>query len=116
MSKIATKQKNRNRRHNRIRAKVSGTAECPRLAMFRSNRSLYAQLIDDKKGVTLGAIDTRKIKGDTAILRAKNAGLEFATNSKKNGIEKVVFDRGGFLFAGSIKEFAEGAREGGLIF
>ncbi len=116
MSKLAIKQKNRNRRHNRVRAKVSGTVEIPRLAVFRSNCFLYAQLIDDKNGVTLGAVDTKNIKEDTAVKRAKSAGLEIASSAKKSGIEKVVFDRGGFMFAGSIKEFAEGAREGGLIF
>ena len=116
MNKTATKKDNRARRHNRIRARVSGTKECPRLCVFRSNKYLYAQLVDDEKGTTLSAIDTKKMKGKTLRERATEAGEALAAEAKKNKIEKVVFDRGGFLFTGSIKDFAEGARKGGLKF
>lgn len=116
MSTTDSKQINRKRRHNRVRAKVSGTAECPRLAVYRSNKFIYAQLIDDEKGVTLGALDSRKVSGANARARAAAVGEELAAQAKKIGIEKVVFDRGGFLYTGSIKEVAEGARKGGLTF
>jgi large subunit ribosomal protein L18 len=116
MNTTSAKKQKRARRHNRIRTRVSGTKECPRLCVFRSNRFLYAQLIDDEKEMTLGAIDTKKMKGGTPRERANEAGKEIASIAKKAGIEKVVFDRGGFLFAGTIKEFADAARQGGLIF
>lgn len=116
MNKSAVKKEKRVRRHNRIRAKIVGSATCPRLSVFRSNKYLYGQLIDDENGVTLGAVDTRKITGGNPRENARKAGNEIAGIAKKAGIEKVVFDRGGFLFAGSIKEFADGAREGGLQF
>ena len=115
MSKISKKQQ-RTRRHNRIRARVSGTKECPRLCVFRSNRFLYAQIIDDENGVTLAATNTKKVTGATPLERASTAGTAIAEAGKKVGVEKVVFDRGGFLFAGAIKEFAEGARKSGLQF
>jgi large subunit ribosomal protein L18 len=116
MSTTDSKQINRKRRHNRVRAKVSGTAECPRLAVYRSNKCIYVQLIDDVKAVTLGATDSRKVTGENARARASAVGTEIANIAKKIGIEKVVFDRGGFLYTGSIKEVAEGARKGGLTF
>lgn len=106
----------RTRRHARIRAKVSGTASCPRLAVFRSNRFMYAQLIDDEAGKTLASIDTRTMKGETALLRAGEAGKTLAGEAKKKGIERVVFDRGGFQYQGAVVALAEGAREGGLQF
>lgn len=116
MNKSAEKKEKRTRRHNRIRAKISGSAACPRLCVFRSNRYLYAQLIDDEKGTTLACIDTRKVDGTGVRERARKAGGDIAALAKKAGIERVVFDRGGFLFAGSIKEFADAARNGGLNF
>ena len=106
----------RTRRHARIRSQVKGTAECPRLAVFRSNRFLYAQLIDDVAGKTIVAADTRKAKGKTALDRAKEIGGALAADAKKKKIEKVVFDRGGFQYQGAIVALAEGAREGGLSF
>jgi len=115
MNKVSKKQK-RVRRHNRIRARISGTKECPRLCVFRSNRFLYAQLIDDENGVTLAATDTKKITGATPLERASAAGAAIAEAGKKVGVEKVVFDRGGFLFAGAIKKFADEARNAGLQF
>lgn len=116
MSKSTIKQQKRTRRHGRIRAKVFGTAECPRFAAFRSNRAIYAQLIDDDKGVTLVSSDSRKAKGKNSRERAHATGADIAAKAKKAGVSKVVFDRGGFLFAGSIKELADGAREAGLEF
>jgi large subunit ribosomal protein L18 len=116
MSITSQKVAKRTRRHARIRAKVSGTAVCPRLAVYRSNRFMYAQLINDETGTTLVGLDTRKVKGDTAVLRAKEAGRMLAGEAKKKGIERVVFDRGGFQYQGAVVALAEGAREGGLQF
>jgi large subunit ribosomal protein L18 len=116
MNKTATKKQKRDRRHNRIRASITGTEARPRLSVFRSNRYLYAQLIDDEQGKTLGAVDSRNVKGATMQERAKSTGTEMATIAKKAKITHVVFDRGGFQYAGSVKAFAEGAREGGLTF
>ncbi len=116
MSITSQKVANRTRRHARIRAKVQGTAACPRLAVFRSNRFMYAQLIDDEARVTLVGTDTRKAKAKTAIERAKEIGQLVATEAKKKGINKVVFDRGGFRYQGAVVALAEGAREGGLEF
>jgi large subunit ribosomal protein L18 len=116
MNKSSAKKDKRDRRHGRIRSRITGTKDRPRLCVFRSNKFLYAQLIDDEKGVTVGAIDTKKMKGKTLRERANEAGTELASIAKKAKIEQVVFDRGGFLFTGSIKEFAEAARKGGLQF
>ncbi len=103
----------------RIRKKVSGTASRPRLAVFRSNKEIYAQLIDDTAGVTLAAANSRN--KDTAnegnkVERAKAVGLALAGIAQAKGIETCVFDRGGNLYHGRIKALAEGAREGGLQF
>ena len=116
MSITSQKVAKRTRRHARIRAKVSGTAACPRLAVFRSNRFIYAQLINDESGTTVAALDTRKVKGETALVRAREAGKMLAAEAKKKGVERVVFDRGGFQYQGAVVELAEGAREGGLVF
>jgi large subunit ribosomal protein L18 len=95
---------------------VKGTATCPRLAVFRSNRFIYAQLINDETGVTLIGSDTRKAKGKTALLRAKELGTMIAEEAKKQGIAKIAFDRGGFQYKGAVVELAQGAREAGLTF
>ena len=116
MNKVTEKNNKRYRRHNRIRAKVFGTAERPRLAVYRSNKAIYAQLIDDVKRVTVAAADSRGIKGDTGVMRARAVGVEIATRANKIGVTEVVFDRGGFLYTGAIQELAEGARETGLKF
>lgn len=116
MSIASQKVEKRIRRHARIRAKVNGTATCPRLAVFRSNRFMYAQLIDDTAAKTLFGTDTRKLTGKTATDRAKELGRTVAQEAKKKGIERVVFDRGGFQYKGAITLLAEGAREGGLMF
>ena len=116
MNKATIKTEKRYRRHHRIRAKVKGTAERPRLAVYRSNRFVYAQLINDEQGVTLAAADTRTAKGATARERARAAGKDIAEKAAKLSISTAVFDRGGFLYTGVIKELADGAREAGLTF
>ena len=104
------------RRHNRIRAKIAGTAAIPRLAVFRSARFITAQLIDDTKGVTLAEATDLKLKKGTKLERAKEVGIAVAAKAKTKKITKVVFDRGGFLYAGRVKALADAAREGGLTF
>lgn len=116
MEKTQYKQTKRVARHNRIRAKVSGTAERPRLAVFRSNRFVYAQLIDDVAGKTLAAVDTRTQKGATLSERATAVGTEIAGKAKAAGITTVVFDRGGFRYQGTIAALADAARGAGLTF
>lgn len=116
MEKSQYKTKQRVSRHKRLRAKVSGTAERPRLAVFRSNRFVYAQLIDDVAGKTLAAADSRKQKGENLTKRAEAVGTEMATKATKIGIVEVVFDRGGFRYQGNIAALAEAARAGGLKF
>ncbi len=106
----------RESRKNRIRAKISGDSARPRLAVFKSNKFIYAQLIDDTKGHTLASSDSKSIKSGTQIEKAKKVGESLAKIAKDKGIEKVVFDRGGFRYAGAIKELADGARSGGLTF
>ncbi|MEY3630563.1 50S ribosomal protein L18 [Aquirufa sp. HETE-40SA] len=100
-----------------IRAKIAGTAERPRLTVYRSNSALYAQLVDDLAGKTImSATSYTKDKVNNNIEAAKKVGLAIAAKAKAAGIEKVVFDRNGYLYHGRIKSLAEGAREGGLQF
>jgi large subunit ribosomal protein L18 len=106
----------RAQRHNRLRHKVSGTAERPRLAVYRSNKFVYAQLIDDVAGKTLASADSRKEAKGTGVEKATLVGAAVAKAAKAANIETVVFDRGGFQYAGIVKAVAEGAREGGLKF
>ena len=107
------------RRHRRVRGKVRGSAERPRLGIFRSNRGIFAQLIDDDAGKTLAAASwtglPKTFKGDKSE-QAAEVGKRLAEAAKKAGIETVVFDRGGYLFHGRVKALADGAREGGLRF
>lgn len=101
-----------------VRKKISGTAERPRLTVFRSNTGIYAQIIDDVKGITLTSVSTREL-GDKTTLKidnSKNAGKKIAEKALASGITNVVFDRNGYLYHGNVKAFAEGAREGGLKF
>jgi large subunit ribosomal protein L18 len=103
----------------RIRKKVEGSAERPRLALFRSGKHIYAQLIDDTTGRTLAAVSTLKLKpsgGSKNVDAAKLVGTAIAEAAKKNKIENVVFDRSGYLYHGRVKALAEAAREGGLKF
>ncbi|HZQ81300.1 MAG TPA: 50S ribosomal protein L18 [Gaiellaceae bacterium] len=114
-----TTREARLRRHRRVRGKIRGTAERPRLLVFRSNRGIFAQLIDDDAGKTLAAsswLDLPKsFKGDKTE-QAAEVGKRLAEAAKKAGIEGVVFDRGGYLYHGRVKALADGAREGGLSF
>ena len=112
-----TKREAIRKRHRRVRKKVLGSAERPRLAVYRSNRHIYAQLIDDATGSTLVAASTLKDgNGKDPKAQAKAVGTDLATKAKKAGIARVVFDRGGFMFHGRVQALAEGAREGGLEF
>ncbi|HEX3327645.1 MAG: 50S ribosomal protein L18 [Actinomycetota bacterium] len=105
----------RRRRHRRVRKRVVGTPDRPRLAVFRSNRHVYAQVIDDVAGRTLAAASTLKDgEGDDPKARAKAVGVALAARAKDAGITRVAFDRGGFLYHGRIEAVADGAREGGL--
>lgn len=116
---LAEKIQKRIRRHKRVRAKIIGTAGKPRLAVFRSNKHMYAQLIDDIKGVTLVSVsDTEKgfsAKGNKKEI-ARTMGKALSEKAKTKKITHVVFDRGGFIFTGRVQALADGAREGGLIF
>jgi large subunit ribosomal protein L18 len=109
-----TKTTGRIRRHARVRKKVSGAPGRPRLAVFRSNRHVYAQLIDDVAAVTVAAASDAEVKGDSPIERAKAVGELIASRAKDAGIERAVFDRGGRQYHGRVAAVAEGAREGGL--
>jgi len=111
-----TRREKRIMRHKRVRAKVRGTSEMPRLSVFKSNTAIYAQVIDDTKSETIVSSDSRKAKGKTLTEKAKEVGSEIAKLAKAKNIDKVVFDRGGYLFTGVVKSLAEGAREGGLKF
>jgi len=104
------------RRKSRVRAKIQGNNERPRLAVFKSHKYLYAQIIDDAKGHTLVASDSRTAKGKTPVDRAREVGIDIAKKAKAAKISKVVFDRGGYIYTGKIKMVADAAREGGLEF
>ena len=108
----------RKKRHARVRNKISGTAECPRLNVFRSNTQIFAQIIDDVKGVTLVSSSSveLKIKNGGNVEGAKLVGKDIAEKAKKSKINKVVFDRGGYLYHGRVQALAEAARENGLEF
>lgn len=119
MVKSIDKNKSRLRRHKRVRGKISGTAECPRLNVFRSSQHIYAQIIDDVKGVTLAAASSTEKGFDGYggnVEAAKKVGLMIAEKAKAAGITDVVFDRGGYVYHGRVAALAEGAREGGLNF
>ena len=113
-----TKPQARLRRRRRVRAKVRGSAERPRLSVFRSNRGIGAQLIDDFRGHTLAAVNWTEgeLKSLGAMDQAKRAGELLAERAKQAGVETCVFDRGGYRFHGKVKALADGAREGGLRF
>ena len=110
------------KRHTRVRKKVNGTTERPRLAVFRSVNHIYAQIIDDTRGVTLAAASSvepglkSELKSGGNIAAAQRVGALIAERAKEKGIERVVFDRGGFLYHGRVRNLAEAAREGGLDF
>ena len=109
------KNKTRQKRHARVRGKISGTAECPRLNVYRSNKNIYAQVIDDVAGVTLVSASTldSEVSGNTKTEQASSVGAKRAV---EKGIKEVVFDRGGYLYHGRVQALAEAARENGLDF
>ncbi|SEF80055.1 large subunit ribosomal protein L18 [Halpernia humi] len=114
-----TKTQKRNRIKNRVRGKISGTAELPRLSVYKSNKEIYAQLVDDLEGKTLASASSREkgvdVKG-TKIEISAAVGKKIAKKAKAAGIENIVFDRNGFVYHGRVKALADGAREGGLKF
>jgi large subunit ribosomal protein L18 len=109
-----TKRTARLRRHGRVRRKVSGDDRRPRLAVYRSNRHIYAQLIDDVSARTIAAASDREVAGDSKTEAAKAVGVLIAERAKQAGIDRVVFDRGGRQYHGRVAAIAEGAREKGL--
>lgn len=116
-----TKRQARLRRKMRIRKKISGTSERPRLVVFRSNAHIYAQVVDDVAGATLFSVSTQTMKDGEAAMKlnkenAAKVGQELARVAKERGIESVVFDRNGYIYHGRVKALADGAREGGLNF
>ncbi len=113
------KNETRYRRHRRVRAKIRGTGKTPRLCVFRSNKHIYAQLIDDEKGKTISAASDLKLKAKkdkSKTVIALEVGKLIAKNALAKKVEKIVFDRGGYKYHGRVKALAEGAREGGLKF
>lgn len=116
MSKVLSKTEKIARRHRRVRAKISGTKERLRLSIFKSNRDVYVQLIDDVLGKTLGAASSKEMKGKSMMDKAKAVGELIAKIAKEKKIDKVVFDRGGYVYAGKVKALADSARSAGLIF
>lgn len=122
MAKKRTRAEARKRRHNRVRRRVFGTAEKPRLNVYRSLNEIYVQVIDDNKGHTLASASTidselkKKVKGKTKKEQAKLVGETIAERAKKKGVKEVVFDRGGYKYIGRVSALADGAREKGLQF
>lgn len=110
-----TKDQSRKRIHMRVRKKVNGTAERPRLSVYRSNNAIYCQVINDLSGHTLVSASSQGMTGNN-VAQAVEVGKLIAERSKSAGIQSVVFDRGGYLYHGRVKALAEGAREGGLQF
>lgn len=115
---VATRPAKRLRRRRRVRAKIRGSAARPRLAVFRSNRGIAAQLIDDDKGHTVAAVNWTEpeLKELGRMDQAKRAGELIASRAKEAGVDTIVFDRGGYRYQGRVKALADGAREGGLAF
>ena len=112
ISKIAR----RNKIKTRIRGKISGTAERPRMSVFRSNKGIYVQVIDDLTGNTIGAASSKGLEGGTKVEVAAKVGEEIAKRAMEKGVTEVVFDRNGYLFHGRVKSLADAARKGGLKF
>src|SRR5262249_51129842 len=115
---VLTKSQRRLRRRRRVRARISGTAERPRLSVYRSNRGIFAQLIDDRGGHTVAAVNwiEPQLRKRSATEQANKAGKLLAERAKAAGVETCVFDRGGYRYHGRVKALADGAREGGLDF
>jgi large subunit ribosomal protein L18 len=115
---VATRPAKRLRRRRRVRAKITGTAERPRISVFRSNRGVFAQLIDDTSGRTLAAVNWTEedLRSLPRMEQANRAGVLLGERAKAAGVETAVFDRGGYRYHGRVKALAEGAREAGLTF
>jgi large subunit ribosomal protein L18 len=115
---VQTKPQRRMRRRRRVRAKIRGSAERPRLSVFRSNRGMFAQLIDDDAARTIASVSwtEAELRGLSPLEQAKQAGETLAGRAKEAGVESCLFDRGGYRYHGRVKALAEGAREGGLRF
>ena len=113
---VLTAPQRRLKRRRRVRAKVVGTAERPRISVFRSNRGISVQLVDDLGGRTLAAVQWTEFRGTNKIEQAAKVGAALAERAKAAGIERAVFDRGGYQYHGRVKALAEAAREGGLAF
>lgn len=118
MYKKESREIQRKRRHLRVRKQISGTAARPRLCVFRSNKHIEVQLIDDVKGITIASSSSVQLKLENGgnIEAAKQVGLDIAKKAKAKKVKEVVFDRGGYLYTGRVKALAEGARENGLLF
>ena len=118
MARVKTAWAARHRRHLRVRRRLTGTPGRPRLSVFRSLANTYAQVIDDTNGHTLASASTREpgLEDDPKAVKAWKIGMLVAERAKAQGIAQVVFDRGGYKYHGRVKELAEGAREGGLVF
>lgn len=116
MVKAFERNKARLHRHQRVRHKISGTAERPRLCVFRSNKNIYAQIIDDVAGTTLASASSLELESGANKDAAKSVGELIAAKALEKGVKEVVFDRGGYLYHGRVKELAEAARAGGLQF
>jgi large subunit ribosomal protein L18 len=116
MDKNQIKIQKRTRRHKKIRSRVIGTAAIPRLSTFKSNGYIYAQLIDDDKAVTLASASSLGLKAPNKTDAARETGKALAKKAVEKKIQKVVFDRGGYVYTGRVKALADGAREGGLKF
>ena len=116
MKTTISKAESRAKRHNRLRHKISGTAARPRLAVFRSNTAVYAQLINDETATTIEAVDSRSIKTGTQVEKAQAVGTAIAKKAVDAKVEAVVFDRGGFQYIGAVAALADAARAGGLKF
>ena len=113
---VLTKPERRLKRRRRVRAKIVGTAERPRISVFRSNRGISAQLVDDLNGRTLAAVEWTEFRGTKKMEQAEQVGRALAERAKAAGVERAVFDRGGYQYHGRVRAFAEGAREAGLRF
>jgi large subunit ribosomal protein L18 len=113
---VLTKQQRRGRRRQRVRAKIRGTAERPRLSVYRSNRGIFAQLIDDDAGATVASVSwtEKELRELDAMEQAKRAGSMLAERARSAGVDVCVFDRSGYRYHGRVRALAEGAREGGL--
>ena len=116
MKSANIKKEKRERRHTRIRAKVFGTKEKPRLSVFKSNKHISAQIIDDVNSVTLASTHSREVKGKNMMEKSEKVGESLAVKALTLKVKKVVFDRGGFIYTGNVKALADGARKGGLQF